>query len=514
MRQLFFLHKLLRLKRHVYLDHNATTYVSRRVRQTMQRVLSTSYGNPSSLYNIGRKSAEIIETSRQYVADAIGANASEVFFTGCATESNNAVLQSLARQFYPRKKKIISTPVEHSSVLNTLEFLKKQGITIQYCPVDRYGRVLPDELKKLIDDDTFLFCCMLANNEIGTIQDIETISMIAKQNSVLVLSDCVQALGKIPVNVHAMGVDYASFSAHKLHGPKGVGAIYVKEGSPFTPLIHGGHQENGMRAGTESIHNIAGFGEACKGVAKLLAHSEQIARKKQYLIDHLKKIEPQCRIISPDTGSLPNTLSCRFPGMENAALTAALDHNGIAVSTGSACTTHDYKPSRTLVAIGLSEKATRETIRISLDKTTSYKDIRYTLHVIQRFLKNSDSTIKIVPPTRIDEKFLYSNQTCVVDVRPQFLRKKTKGFPNSHVVSFFSIQHYLHQFPKDRDILLFCQHGNLSYAAAWYLKSKGFHKISSLQGGIIGWKIRHHELYKKLLENNMPRVTNETRGNI
>src|SRR5690242_16430967 len=216
----------------------------------MSQVLKHYYGNPSSFYRIARKSTAIIDQAREYVAAAIQADPHEVCFTGCATESNNAVLKSVSAHFFPVKKKIISTPIEHPSVINTLVYLQTRGLVVEYCAVDRQGRVLLPELEKQIDDDTFLLCCMVANNETGVIQNIAAITKIARQRNVLVLSDCVQALGKIPIDVHGWDIDYASFSAHKLYGPKGIGALYIKDGSPFSPLLHGGHQENGFRAGT------------------------------------------------------------------------------------------------------------------------------------------------------------------------------------------------------------------------------------------------------------------------
>jgi cysteine desulfurase len=210
--QLEFLKYVFRSKRQVYLDHNATTSVSRRVRHTVNRILKHHYGNPSSLYKIVRKSAGLIEQARHRVADAIHSDPLEICFTGSATESNNAVLKSLSTYFLPKKKTIISTPIEHHSVVNTLEYLKTQGITVEYCPVDRWGRVLLPELEKKFDEDTFLLCCVLANNETGVIQDIAAITRMAHQHDVLVLADCVEALGKIPVDVHEWGIDYASFS--------------------------------------------------------------------------------------------------------------------------------------------------------------------------------------------------------------------------------------------------------------------------------------------------------------
>jgi cysteine desulfurase len=501
--QLEFLKHLLRRKRQVYLDHNATTNVSSRVRRKMNRVLKYCYGNPSALYGLARKSAAIMEEARKQVADAIHADPHEIYFTGCASESNNAVLQSLSNYFYPKKKKIISLPTEHPSVINTLEFLQTQGIVVQYCPVDRQGRVLPAELAKLIDEETFLVCCMLANNEIGTIQDIAAITRIARQHDVLVLADCVQALGKIPIAVHELGIDYASFSAHKLYGPKGVGALYVKQGSPFAPFIHGGHQENGMRAGTESLHNIAGFGAACQDVDKLLAHTEQIRILKHQLLQRLVAIKPDCVINSPEADCLANTLSITFPNINNAELLAMLDYHGIAVSAGSACSAQEDKPSHVLQAIGLSEGAAQETIRISLGCSTSARDIRYTARAFQDYVSGRTLLVNMIAPAQLDETSLFDEQTFILDVRPQFMRRKFKSLPNAHEVSFVAIEKYLDMFPKDKHILVVCQHGNLSFIMAYCLKAKGFGQVSSLRNGLSGWKKRHGDLYQKYAGQNV-----------
>ncbi|PKP07297.1 MAG: cysteine desulfurase NifS [Bacteroidetes bacterium HGW-Bacteroidetes-5] len=376
-------------KRQVYLDNNATTYVSKRVQRIMMRVLKYYWGNPSSGYHIGKMSAQIIEKARGQVADAVRAHSHEIYFTGCATESNNAVLKTLTNHFYPQKKKIISTPVEHPSIMNTLEYLQTQGVVVQYCPVDRYGFISIKELETLIDEETFLICCMFANNEIGTIQNIKEVSALAKSQNVLVLCDCVQALGKVPVDVKDLGVDYATFSAHKLYGPKGVGALYAKISSPLEPFIHGGHQEEGMRAGTESVHNIAGFGVACKDVKNLIAYSEKTRLLKEQFIKRLKVIKPDIIINSPTDNCLPNTVSITFPNINSKELMMMLDYNGIAVSSGSACSSQLNKPSHVLKAIGLSDKEATETLRISFGKETSERDIRYTIKVIDNYLKNS-----------------------------------------------------------------------------------------------------------------------------
>jgi cysteine desulfurase len=502
--QLEFVKHLWRSKWHVYLDHNATTNVSRHVRRKMNHVLKYCYGNPSALYGMARKSAAIMEEARKHVADAIHADPGEIYFTGCATESNNAVLKSLSNHFYPNKKKIISTPIEHPSVSNTLEFLKTQGIVVQYCPVDRHGRVLLAELEKLIDGETFLVCCMLANNEIGTIQDIPAIARIARQHDALVLSDCVQALGKIPIDVHGWGIDYASFSAHKLYGPKGVGALYVKSGSPFRPFMHGGHQESGMRAGTESLHNIAGFGAACQDVPKLLAHTEPIRALKHQFIQRLKQIKADCVINSPlEADCLANTLSITFPHVNHGELLAMLDYHGIAVSAASACSAQEDKPSHVLKAIGLSDGAAQETIRISLGCSTSTRDIRYATKIFQDYFEGRTMFVNMITPTQLDETILFAEKTFILDVRPQFLRRKVKSLPNAHELSFVSIEKYLPQLPKDKHILVVCQHGNLSYIMAYYLKAKGFEHVSSLRSGVLGWKKRRSDLYQKYAGQNV-----------
>jgi cysteine desulfurase len=501
--QLKFIKHLVRFNRHVYLDHNATTPVSSHVRHTMNHVLKNCYGNPSSLYGIARKSAEVMERARKQVADAIHADPCEVYFTGCATESNNAVLTSVSSHFYPKKRKIITTPIEHPSVISTLEHLKTQGIVVELCPVDHEGRVSPAVLEKMIDDDTFLICCMLANNEIGTIQDIAAIAKIAHEHNVLLLSDCVQAFGKIPIDVHGLGIDYASFSAHKLYGPKGVGAIFIKQGSPFVPFMHGGHQERGMRAGTESLHNIAGFGAACHNVGKLLAHADQVSVLKRQFVQQIKAIKPDCVINSPEADCLPNTVSVTFPGVRNAGLMAMLDYYGIAVSAGSACSTQEDKPSPVLKAIGLSDQAAKETIRISLGCCTSARDIRYTVKTIQKYIDGKSELVSMITPAQLTETMVWENKYYILDVRPQYYRNKWKSLPNSYEVSYTSIEKYLSQFPRNKPILVVCQDGYLAFVAAYYLKAQGFEQAGVLLNGLSGWKSRYCDVYRKHAGENV-----------
>lgn len=496
---------LIRFNRKVYLDHNATTPISDHVRNKMEQALKYHYGNPSSFYGIGRKSAELLEEAREHVANAIHADSSEVIFTACATESNNAVLKSVAGHFYPQKKKIVSTPIEHPSVMNTLAHLEAQGVVVEFCPVDDKGRVQLAELEKLVDEDTFLVCCILANNETGVIQDIQAVTKIAHQRGALVLTDCVQALGKIPIDVHAWDVDYASFSAHKLYGPKGAGALFVKQGSPFAPFLHGGHQESGLRAGTESIHNIVGFGAACQQVDKLLAHAGEVRALKGQLIQRLKEIKPDCVVNSPEADSkcLPNTLSITFPGVENAGLMGMLDYRGIAVSAGSACSTGEDTPSHVLKAIGLSDQAARETIRISLGHDTSARDIQYMAQVVRDYLEGRISFVNMLAPAQLNETILFSKDTFILDVRPPDDRKRFKGLPNAHEVNPLYVERYLKQLPRNKQILVYCPGGGLSVMISYYLKSKGFKRIINLRGGLDGWRKRRSDLYEKYAGQNI-----------
>ena len=500
-----FLKHLVRFNRQVYLDHNATTPVSDRVRGKMDRVLKYQYGNPSSFYGIGRKSAELVEQARKQVSQAIHADPSEVIFTACATESNNAVLKSVTVHFYPQRKKIVSTRIEHPSVMNTLAYLETQGVVVEFCPVDNKGRVLFAELEKRVDEDTFLVCCMTANNETGVIQDLKAVTKIAKHHGALVLTDCVQALGKIPIDLHAWDVDYATFSAHKLYGPKGVGALYVKQESPFTPLLHGGHQEGGLRAGTESVHNIVGFGAAGEEVDKLLAHAGQIQALKRQLIQRLKEIKPDCVINSPETelDCLPNTLSITFPGVENAGLMGMLDYRGIAVSAGSACSTGEDTPSHVLKAIGVSDQAARETLRISLGHDTSARDIQYVARVIRDYIEGRTSFVNMLAPAQLNETILFDEKTYILDVRPSDDRKQFKGLPNAHEVNPLQVERYLKQLPRDKQILVYCPGGGLSVMISYYLKAKGFKRITNLRGGLDDWRKRRSDLYDKFAGQNV-----------
>jgi cysteine desulfurase len=498
---------MFRLQRDVYFDNNATTSVSRKVRRRVDRVLRKHYGNPSSLYRIARDSAAVLEASRQAVAEAIHADANEVFFTGSASEANNGVLKVLCDIHSPRKRKIIASPIEHPSVISTLEYLSSdRNAKVEFLPVDGEGRVLIDRLEGMIDTDTYLVCCMLANNEIGTIQDVARIAEIAKRNGVLVMSDCVQALGKIEVDVRELGVDYATFSAHKIHGPKGVGALFIKEGAPYQPFIHGGEQEAGLRAGTEGVHNIAGFGEACRAVPRLLSKMQTTAERNRFFIGEVKKLKPDIRINSPERGCLPNTASISFAGFNNALLMAALDFAGIAVSAGSACSTSDTKPSHVLKAIGLSDQQADETIRFSLSEKTSLRDVRYVVETLREHLDGRTPSIRMLRPAQVDHEFLFGENNYILDIRFWHERKLLKSLPNSFEASFIGFDRYVHHVPRQKNILVVCMGGIDATVVAYGLKKRGFEKVGILLTGVTGWRIQQSELYGRHAGANVTRL--------
>ncbi len=489
--------ELLRVPRHVYLDNNASTEVSPGVLQKMMKVLKGFNSNPSSLYTSAIKTQMVLDQSRHIVAKTINAQPQEIIFTGSATESNNTILKSLSEKNFPQKKKIIATPIEHASVLTTLQYLETKGIEVFYLSVDDQGKISLEQLEKEIDNDTFLVCCIYANNEIGTIQNIRKVVEIAHKHNVPVMADCVQALGKIFLDVKEINIDYASFSAHKIHGPKGIGALYVKEGNPISSFVHGGHQEHELRAGTESIHNIAGFAVACKDVPRTLSNSDKINELKHYFISKLKEIKPDIHISSPTEDCLPNTVNISFPGVNNAYFIATLDYYGISVSAGSACNTQSNDPSHVLKAIGLSDQQARESIRFSLNDQNSKADIKYSLHIIKRFLHGKLPPIGTLSPIELNEQKLFDADIFILDVRFWYDRAFLKGLPNSHEIPFFSFKKYLKHIPKDKHIVVVCQGGYNSPVVAYTMKNKGFNRVSFLVLGMLGWKQAQPKLYEK-----------------
>jgi cysteine desulfurase len=373
------------VERRIYIDYNATTPIRREVKEAMLRDADI-YGNASSMHASGRLAHAQVEQARGTIEKLIGAQSGTVFFTSGGSESNNTVFQTMrqlasAPDGSPLKegrREFITTAIEHPCVFNSAKHLQSLDFKVHSLPVDEYGKVNIDALKNALSDKTLLVSIMTANNEIGTIQDIKAISALVKSAGAWMHTDAVQALGKIPVNVDDMGVDYLTVSAHKIYGPKGIGALYVRKGAPLFPLIHGGHQEDGLRAGTYNNLGIIGFGRAAAiAMDEVTQYGKKIAPLRDRLRDGLTTAIPNIKINGHPTDVLPNTLNVSFPGAEGEAILLSMDMQGIEASTGSACASGSLEPSHVLMAIGVGPELAHGSIRFSLGWGISADDIDY-----------------------------------------------------------------------------------------------------------------------------------------
>lgn len=362
------------VEKHIYMDNNATTPLHPEVRKAMADAMDV-YGNPSSLHWFGRKAKGMIETARRKVAGLIGASPEEIIFVGSGSEANNTVLSIFS--CHPRscdgcrqgRDEIITTSIEHPCIIETSKCLEMKGTSVKYLMVDRYGKVDTTDLKASLGKKTGLVSVMMANNEIGTLQDIKLLAAMAHDAGALFHTDAVQAVGKVPVDVKDLDVDFLTISGHKIYGPKGIGALYIKKGVPFCPMIRGGHQEMGRRAGTENTIGIVGLGKAAEMRVKEMAEEEKRllemkTRIKKGLIENI----PDIVFNGHPVDCLPGTLNVSFEGAEGESVLLGLDLEGIAVSTGSACASGALDPSHVLLATGLDVALAHDSIRISLGR--------------------------------------------------------------------------------------------------------------------------------------------------
>ncbi len=365
--------------RYIYLDYNATTPLRAEVRDIMVKALDI-YGNASSMHELGRTARAEIEAARANVAALIDAkNPSNLYFTSGGSESNNTVFNTMFLLGRTReRRKIITTSIEHPCVLNAAAHLKEEGFEVVFLNVDDRGRVDMDQYRRALGPDVLLVSVMAANNEIGTIEDLHEIARLAKEVGAFVHTDATQAVGKIPVSVDDWDVDYCTLSCHKIYGPKGIGALYVRANAPIEPLIRGGHQEDGVRAGTYNNLGIIGFGEAARLAAlELNEYAAHTSSLRNLLRDLIIKRIPSVRINGDPDNLLPNTLNVSFPGAEGESILLSLDLEGIEVSTGSACASGSLDPSHVLMAIGLGPELAHGSIRFSLGKYSTEDEIRY-----------------------------------------------------------------------------------------------------------------------------------------
>ncbi len=371
--------------RQVYLDNAATTALSPQVLEAMMPYLTEVYGNPSSVHAFGQAAKAGMDKARDQVAKALNCDPAEVIFTGCGTESDNTVLLGVAEKYKDKGRHIITTNIEHHAILHTCEYLEKQGYAITYLPVDEYGLVTPEQVREAIRPDTILVSIMFANNEIGTIMPIPEIAAVCHEKGVLFHTDAVQAIGHIPVDVKAMGIDMLSLSAHKFHGPKGVGVLYCRKGLRLPSFIKGGAQEKGRRAGTENVAGIVGLGAA---IELACSHMEENAARMTALRDRLMQgiaaNIPEVKLNGHPTKRLPNNVNYSIRYIEGESILLMLDMNGIAASSGSACTSGSLDPSHVLLALGLPHEIAHGSVRLTLGDDTTEEDIDYTIDVLTK----------------------------------------------------------------------------------------------------------------------------------
>ena len=381
----------------VYLDHAATTFTDPKVLETMLPFFTENFGNPSSPYNIANTSREAVDSARQQVATAINADTDEIYFTSGGTESDNWAIKGIA--FANRKKgnHIITTSIEHHAVLHTCQWLEKQGFEVTYLPVDKYGQVRTEDVKKAIMEDTILISVMLANNEIGTIQPIPEIGRIARKKGIYFHTDAVQGIGQIPVNVEALNVDLLSLSSHKFYGPKGVGALYIKKGTRIDNHSHGGAQEKKKRAGTENVPGIVGMGTAIDmATSQLEEHASHMENLRTHLLEGLLHI-PATHLAGHPEKRLPNNVNVIFEYIEGESILLMLNSFSIAASTGSACTSASLEPSHVLIACGFPHEIAHGSLRLTLGKENTKDDVDYLLRTLGPIIKRLRSMSPMTP---------------------------------------------------------------------------------------------------------------------
>jgi cysteine desulfurase len=370
------------------MDHSATSRVDPEVFKAMEPYFVDSFGNASTLYSLGREARKAMESARAHVASLIGAKTEEIIFTAGGTESDNIAIKGTAYRLKDKGNHIITSAIEHPAVDETCKYLEKNGFEVTYLPVYEEGIIRVSDLEDAITDKTILITIMHANNEIGTIQPITEIGKIAGEKKIYFHTDAVQTVGKIPVNVEELNVDMLSLSAHKVYGPKGIGALYVKKGVRLEPIIHGGGHEKGIRPGTENVAGIVGLGKACELAQKnLLENAKYITNLRDKLIDGVLNSVEQSYLNGDRIKRLPNNVNFRFTGIEGESLVLHLDSKGIAASTGSACSSKKLEASHVLTAIGLEQVDAHGSLRLTLGKDNTEEDVDHAIKSIQEVVE-------------------------------------------------------------------------------------------------------------------------------
>jgi len=391
-------------KKIVYVDHAATTYVKPEVFEAMKPFFTELYGNPSSIYYLGRESKKAVEEARQKIADCIGAQSSEIFFTGSGTEADNWVVRGTAYGNRKKGKHLITSAIEHHAVLEAFEHLKNEGFELTILPVNEKGFVNPEDLKNAIRPDTTLVSIMFANNEIGTIQPIKELASIAKERGVIFHTDAVQAMGNVDIKVNELGVDLLSMSAHKFYGPKGVGALYIRKGTRVDSIMLGGAQERNRRAGTENVAGVVGMAAALELAYKNLDnYNKHLKSLSNRLIDKVMERIPYVRLNGDRDSRLPGNVNFSFSFIEGESLLLMLDMKGIQASSGSACTSGSLDPSHVLLAIGLPHEIAHGSLRLTFGEENTEEDVDFIVDSLEEIV----GKLRMMSP--LYEDFVKSN---------------------------------------------------------------------------------------------------------
>ncbi|HIY03331.1 MAG TPA: cysteine desulfurase NifS [Candidatus Blautia faecipullorum] len=378
------------MKKMIYLDNAATTRTAPEVVEAMLPYFTESYGNPSSIYDLAGRSKEAVTKAREQIAGVLGARKEEIYFTGSGTEADNWALKAAFEAYKNKGNHIITTKIEHHAILHTCEYLEKErGAKITYLDVDENGIVRLEDLEKAITPETILISVMFANNEIGSVQPIKEIGLIAREYGIFFHTDAVQAFGQLPIDVNELNIDMLSSSAHKINGPKGLGFLYIRKGVKIRSFIHGGAQERKRRAGTENVPGIVGYGAAAERAASTMAERTEKERElRDYLISRITEEIPYVKLNGDPVKRLPNNVNVSFRFVEGESLLLMLDGRGICASSGSACTSGSLDPSHVLLAIGLPHEIAHGSLRLTLSEEITKEDLDYTVENLKEIVQN------------------------------------------------------------------------------------------------------------------------------
>lgn len=482
--------------RRTYLDHNATTPVAAEVRRAMAACLKKTHGNPSSLHIAGRTARGAVEQARRSVARLLGCQSEDLYFTSGGTEANNAVIKGVLAA--AGGGHIVTTRIEHDSVLGACAQVEEQGGRVTYVPAAADGRVKADDFAAAIRPDTVLVSVMHANNETGAIQPVREIAEIARKAGIPLHTDAVQTFGKLPTTVDDLGCEFLTLSAHKINGPKGAGALYWRGNAKWTPLIAGGDQERKMRSGTEGVHQIVGLGVAADVAGRRMdSEWRRLRVLRQMMIDGMRELYPEVRINeAPEGRQLPGSVNATFPGKSGLSILAGLDCHEIAVSIGSACTADRIEPSHVLLGMGLSTEDALSTIRVSMGTTTVAADVKYFLWALRKVLRGDPEGLAWLPPEHLTEERISSS--FVIDLRMRYERMISAGIPTARLWSHIGFEKHFKDIPRDKEVILMCSTGIFSFEAGYRLAMAGHPKVRVVYGGYEAWKALYPDLLDRL----------------